>query len=200
MTRGHIVAYRTDASRELSVAYVVYNDKETHSIQAHQCRTIWKGTGIVHMREYLTSTAEGSDVTLTPSDTPVKIQIWYRMLVRLVEVYQDGRMMHGDSTALSRGGWTFRMTREDLKRGVALAAVLQDELLSIPEPHADVAKQTAGMVRIDRDDGSYILTDCRDASIRQRLALDGHIFNIADPAALMEESFVPLEGSQESSF
>eukprot|EP00973_Karenia_brevis_P088759 12310539-Karenia_brevis.AAC.1 len=41
LVKGHYIAYRPDISRELSVAFVLYNDKNEQSVQAQSCRSVW---------------------------------------------------------------------------------------------------------------------------------------------------------------
>eukprot|EP00973_Karenia_brevis_P002606 355556-Karenia_brevis.AAC.1 len=44
LVKGHYITYRPDNSRELSIAFVLYNDKNDQSIQAQSCRSVWTGT------------------------------------------------------------------------------------------------------------------------------------------------------------
>ena len=109
LAKGHLVAYQPNASRELSVAVVLYNDRNNQSIEAHSCRTLWTGTAVRHIKEYRKTDAEGSDIVLEPTEEPVRCIIFYRALVKVVELYVDGRMMQGDASALSKGGWSFKL-------------------------------------------------------------------------------------------
>eukprot|EP00973_Karenia_brevis_P009582 1293790-Karenia_brevis.AAC.1 len=98
LVKGHYIAYRPDTSRELSVAFVLYNDKNEQSVQAQSCRSVWTGTAVQHLKEYRKSDSEGSEIVLEPTEEPVKIVVFYRAIVKLVELYVDGRMMQGDAS------------------------------------------------------------------------------------------------------
>ncbi len=98
------VAYQQGESRELSVAFVLRNDKANQEIHAQSCRTTWTGTAVRHRKEYRTTNQEGGVVVLEPTEEIVSILINYRTLVKLVELYVDGRMMQGDAAALGKGG------------------------------------------------------------------------------------------------
>ena len=128
LAKGQVIAYQTGAHRELSIAYVLYNDGNNHSVQVHSCRTIWTGMSVRHLREYRDTSEEGEVVTTEVSDNPVTCQVPYSALVKVVELYQDGRTMQGDASALSRGGWTFRIDEGERKRAVATAAALEHRL------------------------------------------------------------------------
>jgi hypothetical protein len=41
---------------------------------------------------------------LEPIEEPVQCLIDYRTLVKVMELYADGRMLQGDASALSKGG------------------------------------------------------------------------------------------------
>ena len=58
--------------------------------------------------------------------------IFYRALVKVVELYVDGRMMQGDASALSKGGWSFKVHEKESVQAIASAAVIESRLLSIP--------------------------------------------------------------------
>ena len=106
LAKGQVVAYQPGASRELSVAIVLHNDRSQQSIEAQSCGSVWTGTAVRHLREYRTSNEDGAEIVFEPTDEPVRCIIFYRALVRVVELYVDGRMFPGDATALSKGGWT----------------------------------------------------------------------------------------------
>jgi hypothetical protein len=44
--KGQVVAYRPDANKELSVAMVLYNDRNNQSVSTHSCRSVWSGTAV----------------------------------------------------------------------------------------------------------------------------------------------------------
>ena len=132
LTKGQYVAYQQDGSRELSIAMVLHNDVSQKLIVAHSCRTLWTGTAVEHRKEYWLETPEGRDVVLDPTDEVVKVSVQYDALVRTVELLHSHRLMHGDASALSKGGWSYKIMREDQIRAIACAAVLEDELLSRP--------------------------------------------------------------------
>ena len=71
---GQIVAYQLTASRELSVAMVLYNDRNNSCVQAHSCRSLWSGTAVQHVKEYRKSDAAGSEIVLEPTEEPVKLR------------------------------------------------------------------------------------------------------------------------------
>ena len=43
-------------------------------------------------------------MSLEPTEEVVKVVIPYQAIVKLVELYADGRMMQGDATELTKGG------------------------------------------------------------------------------------------------
>jgi hypothetical protein len=77
------------------------------------------------LKEYRKSDAEGSEIVLEPTEEPLRAIVFYRALVKVVELQVDGRMMQGDATALSRGGWSFKVQEEERIRAVAIAAALE---------------------------------------------------------------------------
>ena len=109
LVKGHVIVYRTDGSRELSVAMVDWNNRNEDSVVAVSHRTIWVGTTLVHKKEYRRTDTEGVEVVLEPTGEEVKLTIQYVNIVRKVELQQTGRMFQGDSTALAKGGWKFRV-------------------------------------------------------------------------------------------
>ena len=113
LVKGQIITYQSDKSRELSVAVVLHNDKNNQRVEAHSCRSTWSGTTVRHLKEYRKSDSEGSEIVLEPTEEPVKVLIFYPALVKVVELLTGGRMMQGDSTALTRGGWSFKVREEE---------------------------------------------------------------------------------------
>ena len=77
--------------------------------------------GVSHLKEYHKSDAEGTEVSLEPTGKPVETSIKYPALVKVVELYVDGRMHQGDASTLSKGGWMFNITSEERVRAVAQA-------------------------------------------------------------------------------
>ena len=53
LTKGHVVTYQSDTSRELSVGTVLYNDKSKDNVVLHVHRTTWTGAVLRHVKEYL---------------------------------------------------------------------------------------------------------------------------------------------------
>ena len=80
-----------------------------------------RGTAVTHVKEYRKYDAEGSEIVLEPTEEPVKCLIHYRALVKVVELYVDGRMMQGDASSLSKGGWSFRLDAGERIRAIAIA-------------------------------------------------------------------------------
>jgi hypothetical protein len=141
---------------------------------------------------------------LEPTEEPVRIIVLYVALVKVVELQVGGRMMQGDTTVLTRGGWSFKLREEEKLRAIAIATILEDKLLALPEPETPLRGQeglTYSQVGspFDWQDESYQLSDKRDQEnyrdsrlglgikeIRRRLQQDEAIFNIAKPEELME--------------
>ncbi len=136
-TKGQIVAYQPDSSRELLVVVVLYNDRNNQSVQAQSCRSTWTGTSVRHIKEYRKSDAEGSGIVLGPAEEPVRCLIYYQTLVKVVELYADGRVMQGDASALSKGEWSFKIDEDGRTPATAAAPVLQSQLLATPEPEME---------------------------------------------------------------
>ncbi len=67
-----------------------------------------------------------------PTEEIVRCQIPYRALVKVVELYVDGRMFQGDASALSKGGWSFKLDAGERVRSIAIATVLEKELMAQP--------------------------------------------------------------------
>ena len=92
------------------IAIVLRNFKDQSSIEAHSCRSTWSGTAVLHLREYRrTTVGEGSQIVLEPTDEYVKVMVSYTAVIRTVELHVDGRLMQGDASALSKGGWSLKM-------------------------------------------------------------------------------------------
>ena len=72
LTKGHVVAYRPDASRDLAVAVVHFNDKAAGTVEVHNCKSVWSGTSVRHLKEYRKSDSEGSEIVLEPTEEPVR--------------------------------------------------------------------------------------------------------------------------------
>ena len=184
LAKGQVVAYQPDSSRELSVAVVLYNDRNNQSVEAQSCRSIWTGTAVCHVREYRKSDAEGSEIVLEPTEEPVRCVIFYRALVKVIELYVDGRMMQGDASALSKGGWSFKLDEGERIRAIATATVLENQLLAAPELEEE-GISGSGVVYRKSPEGSYSMYDERDRKdyrdyrlglkpddVRRRLLLD----------------------------
>ena len=158
LTKGQYVAYQPDASRELSVAFVLRNNTAVGSVEAQSCRSIWSGCAVVHLKEYRKTDAQGSEVVLEPTEEPVKCVIFYRALVKVVELYQDGRMMQGYATALSKGGWTFKIDSEERVRAIASALALHHNLLSTRSEEP----RSAGFTLVSGPEGTSRCFDQRE--------------------------------------
>ena len=63
LTKGHYIAYQSGAGKELSIAAVLFNDRNNLCVEAHQCRTVWSGARIQHLKEYRKYDADGSGST-----------------------------------------------------------------------------------------------------------------------------------------
>ena len=87
LVKGQVVAYQSGVSRELSVAYVLFNDRNNQSIEAQSCRSTWTGAAVCHRKEYRKSDAEGSEIVLEPTEEPVRCTIFYRALVKVCLLY-----------------------------------------------------------------------------------------------------------------
>ena len=80
---------------------------------------------VKHVPEYRRTDSEGSIVVLDPTEELVKVVIFYRALVKVVELGADGRMAQGDASALSKGGWSFKIDPSESVRAIAEASVLR---------------------------------------------------------------------------
>ena len=116
---------------------------------------MWTGIATRHLKEYRKSDATGTEIVLEPTEEPARCIIFYRALVKVVELYADGRMMQGDASALTKGGWTFKIDEGERVRVIACAAVLQNHLLSLP------TRDGAGLTCREGPDGSCCLHDER---------------------------------------
>ena len=83
---------------------------------------------VVHRKEYRLPVAEGALTTTEPTDEIIKCIIYYRALVKAVELHVDGRMMQGDATQLSRGGWSFKMDEEEGVRAISAALLVARDI------------------------------------------------------------------------
>ena len=200
LRKGQYVTYRCDGSRELSVAWVIYNDTNNQSISAHSCKSVWSGTSVRHLREYRTSNAEGADIVLEPTEEPVRTIIFYRALVKVVELLQDGRMMQGDASTLSKGGWSFKVHEGETVRAIASALVLEDKLLSLPRSGLCLGMSWSSneetgdvLLRDTRHHKDYedLCLGLRPEAVRQRLLQDDAVYAIARPEDLMRAPFIP---------
>ena len=139
---------------------------------------------------------------LEPTEEPARLIIHYRNLVKAVELLVDGRLTNGDVAALVKGGWTFRVEKEERIRAIAAAMVIEHELLAM-----------AGMTDSGEDPGRRScderhVKDYRNALVRSKqdivrraLLEDNRVFNIARPEELMENSSAnkqPDEGREDS--
>ena len=117
----------------MEVATVIFNDKNQQVIEAQSHRTVWTGAKIKHLKEYRRREPDGNTIiTLEAADEPVKCVIPYAQLVRVVELYKDGAVLHGDATALSKGGWKYKISNDDKVRAVSAALVMKEKLEQQP--------------------------------------------------------------------
>ena len=52
LTKGHVVAYRPSADKDLSIATIIYNDKNAQQVTAQCHRSLWNGMAVVHRAEF----------------------------------------------------------------------------------------------------------------------------------------------------
>ena len=186
LSKGMVIAYRPNETRELSVAHVHYNDKSQDLVTSHTCRGVWSGTGVLWRKLYRQHDEEGSSETLEATEDPVFAMIPYRNIVQKVELLADGRMFHGDASLLAKGGWQFQFSRSGSMFHIAEAVAFTDELrkldyeLSVDSGSASLRNRTAGISRPYSSD------------VRARLAADEVVFNILDPRELMELSLIHI--------
>ena len=83
-----------------------------------------------HVREYRVVTDEGEELTTELGDNPVTCQVPYNAIVKLVELYQDGRMSNGDASALRQGNGTYKLDDDETIRAISAACVLEDRMLA----------------------------------------------------------------------
>ena len=127
LTKGMVVCYRPSDDRELLVAHVHYNDRNAQSVVCHSCRPDWTGTSVVWEKEYRSRSEEGEvSIVTTPTEDPVMINVHYRQLVLMVELYQDGRIVQGYASTLAKGGWRLRLDHADRVNAVSAALVLDE--------------------------------------------------------------------------
>ena len=132
-----------------------------------------------------------------PTEEPVRCVIFYRALVRVVELHVDGRMFQGDATALSKGGWTFKLDAGERVRSIAIARVLEHQLLATPEVERSPEHNVVRMYR-ERDHAHHRDRVCglEPDEVRRRLELDDQVFLVARPEELMEKPFfTPAEST-----
>ena len=115
--------------------------------------------------------------------------IGYQAIVKVVELYADGRMTNGDSSALCKGGWQFKIDREECLRAVAEAVIVSEALCGT----------VAGCDLDDPPRASRALHPkavLEPSVIEAYLEQDDRVFHVAYPEELMEaECFVPRPGS-----
>ena len=75
LTKGQCVAYRTGTSRELSVGFILYNNRAEKSVSIQVCRSIWTGAALRHRKEWRRSDVNGSYVELEPYSSPLTSQL-----------------------------------------------------------------------------------------------------------------------------
>ena len=176
-----VIAYRPGESGELSVAHVHYNDTSQDLVTAHSCKGTWSGTAVLWKKLYRQHDEEGSSEILETTEDPVMAMIPYRAIVRTVELLVDGRMFAGDASALSKGGWQFKVSHTEGIRAIAEAVVLSDELrsldyeISVDPTGSSMRNRAAGIAR------PYSL------DVQARLAADEKVFHILDPSVLMDK-------------
>ena len=68
-------------------------------------------------------------------------------------------MFQGDATALSKGGWTFKLEEKERVRALAIAAVLENQLQAVPELE-------------EQEDGAFCLMDQQDRRDRSAEAIE----------------------------
>ena len=130
LRRGQVVAYQPDATRELRVGVVVYNDSSKDCVELHSCKPMWTGMNIIHKKEYRLTVAEGALIVTEPAEEAVKCMIFYRALVKVVELYVDGRMFQGDASALSKGGWAFKVDEHERVRAISSALLTSRKIMN----------------------------------------------------------------------
>ena len=130
---------------------------------------------------------------LEPTEEPLEGIIFYRALVKVVELYVDGRMMQGDASALSKGGWSFKVDEGERVRAIAAAVVLENQLAA--EPRTCLAESQSPeeslSVLLDGRDRRHHWEQAlrpRSEATKLRLMQDEVVFNIARPEDLMNQS------------
>jgi hypothetical protein len=193
LAKGHVVAYRPDASRELSIGIVHYNDRNAQSVQVHNCRSIWTGTAVCHKQEYRKYDSEGSDIVLVPTEEPVRSIIFYSALVKVVELYVDGRMMQGDASVLTKGGWSFKVDSAERIRAIAGAVALDRRLCEQADDNLRFRRLPDGACCVTAAESelrhAQERLDLPLGDVERRLREDEQVFLIADPALLMKAPF-----------
>ena len=171
LRRGQFIAYRSDNSRELSVAMVLYNDKDSQSVNAHSCRSLWSGMAVQHRKEYRLTNAEGAETVLEPTEDPVQCVVFYRAIVKVVELYVDGRMMQGHASTLSKGGWSFKVYEGESIRAIASALIADAQLSREADSLSTLEELGLGL---------------RANIVKQRMLRDEAVYSIAEPQELMK--------------
>ena len=126
---------------------------------------------------------------LEPTEEPVRCVIQYHALAKVVELLVDGRMMQGDASALSKGGWTFKINDEERIHAIASAAVLESKLLSLPKARTRVYDD--GLIHEcdpggrNRQRWHRKVWGLKPEDVAKRLEEDEVVFNIARPEDLM---------------
>ncbi|MDP7559647.1 MAG: hypothetical protein QF745_03810, partial [Planctomycetota bacterium] len=129
--------------------------------------------------------------------------VFYSALVKVVELYVDGRLFQGDASTLGNGGWSYRMSDEESIRAVANAAVVASQCERVPVQRAAPASEL-----FDSPDAeeAFCLIDGgeRNRSLRRRLGLttktiqeriveDEQVFAIVDPAEMVKKAREELD-------
>ena len=120
-------------------------------------------------------------------------------------------MMQGDSTALTRGGWSFKVREEERFRAIAIAAVIESQVVcqnSFAYHPVGTIHGYEGNDNPRKEDESYQLYDkkCVDdyrnlsmglgiSEVRRRLEEDEKVFHVAKPEDLTENPLIPGRGS-----
>ena len=203
LCKGMYIAYRTDGTRELSVAMVLHNDAINRTVSAHSCRSLWSGTAVVHKKEYRETNAEGADIVLEPTEELVKSVIPYQAIIKKVELYTEGRMMQGDASTLAKGGWSFKVTPQDSVRAIASAMVVANR----SGPELDCHDSQGLVCSKNAVTGTIRLSDAKGQKTRQsrhlglapseiekRLQRDETIYLVAKPG----EKSSPVSGDASS--
>ena len=118
----------------MSIAEVIHNDKEAQEIRAHVYKSTWSTGFISHHKQYR-DRRDGS-LTSTPTEEVGEVLVGYSQLVRVVELYQDGRLHNGDASVLRQGNWTYKLDDDEVVRAISAACVMEDQMLSMQGVHS----------------------------------------------------------------